>query len=623
MKHFFLIALFLTGVSSLNGAWAQVPDRDIPLGEAVYESYCGSCHGQRMPRAPHLSMMRMMTADSVYAALNGGVMKDQAAPLNDDERVAVAEYLTGHALGQADTDPKLPQCEGKPFDLAAPPQIRDWGIDLANTRNQSPEAAGLTPDAPAKLETAWAVTFPGAVRVRSQPAFAGGFMFIGSQDGTVYALDAKTGCQHWQYRAVSEVRTSISVTLWEGNSPSEPPLAVFGDYLGNVYGVEAETGKLVWKARPHQHPHATISGTPRIHEGRVYVPVSSHEDGSAVRPDYPCCTFRGAVAALDERTGETDWITYTVPEESTPRKLNSAGTQRWGSSGASIWNTPAIDVKRGQLYVGTGDNYSEPDSGTSDSVIAIGLETGDVRWVYQATAGDIWNGACMNPYRGPNCPENEGPDYDIGATLVIAAADEGRDMLIAGQKSGTVHGIDPDNGKAIWTRDIGRGGIQGGVHFGLAAADGVAYVPVSDMVYPGDAGVYTTEPTPGLYALNVGTGALIWSWAAEEDNCEGRRDFCHPGISAPTTVIGDYVFAGALDGWLRVHERTTGKIVWSMDTTQKFTSFNGIEGHGGSINGLGAVAHDGLIYLPSGYGIYDHMPGNVLIVLRERSAGKD
>lgn len=616
-------ALMAIIVLGCGASWAQVPDRDIPLGEAVYESYCASCHGQRMPRAPHLSMMRMMTADSVYAALDGGVMKDQAAPLNADEKVAVAEYLTGHALGQADTDPKLPQCEGKSFDFAALPKIRDWGIDLANTRNQSPEETGLSSDAPAKLETAWVVTFPGAIRVRSQPAFAGGFMFIGSQDGTVYALDAKTGCQHWQYRAVSEVRTGISVSLWKGDSPDDPPLAVFGDYLGNIYGVEAETGKLAWKARPHLHPHATISGTPRIHDGLVYAPISSHEDGSAVRPDYPCCTFRGAVAALDERTGETKWITYTIPDEATPRELNSAGTQRWGSSGASIWNTPSIDIKRGQLYVGTGDNYSEPDSGTSDSVIAIGLETGDVRWVYQATAGDIWNGACMNPYRGPNCPENEGPDYDIGASLVLADAGDGRDVLIAGQKSGDVHGIDPDNGTLIWKREIGRGGIQGGVHFGLAAADGVAYVPVSDMVYPGDAGVYTKPPTPGLYALNIADGKLIWSWVAEEDNCEGRRDFCHPGISAPTTVIGDYVFAGALDGWLRVHERSTGKIVWSMDTTQKFTSFNGLKGHGGSINGVGPVAHDGLIYLPSGYGIYDHMPGNVLIVLRERSNKKD
>ncbi len=301
---------------------------------------------------------------------------------------------------------------------------------------------------------AWAIGFPGAVRVRSQPAFAGGYLLLGSQDGAVYALDAKTGCQHWKFQAASEVRTSIAITEWARDATDPQPVAVFGDYLGNVYGVSVRTGARLWKVRPHEHPHATITGTPRIFEGRVYVAVASHEDGSAVRPDYPCCTFRGAVAALDVNTGATQWLTYTVAEPATPRKLNRAGTRRWGSSGAATWTTPAIDAGRRQVYIGTGDNYSGPATATSDSIIAMDLDTGSVRWVFQATEGDTWNGACMLEIKGPNCPEEEGPDYDFGASVVIVSRAAG-DLLLAGQKSGAVFALDPDTGKQIWTRKPG------------------------------------------------------------------------------------------------------------------------------------------------------------------------
>ena len=587
------------------------------LGQHVYESYCASCHGQKVARAPDPHMIKLMTADSVLKALNEGVMAAQAEPLHPDERAAVAEYLTGKSLGQENTDPNLSQCEGIAFDPGDHPDIKDWGIDHANTRNQSPASAGLSERGPENLEVAWSIAFPGAVRVRSQPAFAGGYLMIGSQDGAVYALDAKRGCQHWKFQAVAEVRTSIAVSDWHHGEKDPRPVAVFGDYLGNVYGVSVRSGRQLWKVRPHDHPHATVTGTPRVLAGRAYIAFASHEDGSAVRPDYPCCTFRGAVAAVDVKKGKTLWLTHTIADEAVPRALNSAGTRRWGSSGAASWTTPAIDVGRRQLYIGTGDNYSGPATGTSDSVIAMDIDTGETRWVFQATAGDTWNGACMSAVKGANCPEEEGPDYDIGASLIAVTRSDGRDVVLVGQKSGAVFALEPDSGQLIWQRKPGRGGIQGGVHFGMAVAGDTLFVPISDMAYPSDAQVYSEPPVPGLYALNTITGETLWQWRPTEDTCHGRP-YCHPGLSAPPTVIGNYVLAGALDGWLRVHDRRTGKIVWSLDTTVSVRTINGVPGMGGSLNGLGAVARDGLIYLPSGYGIYDHMPGNVLLVLRER-----
>ncbi len=612
-----LLCLLLAGVSS--PAFAQVPDVEaakVPLGEAVYESYCAGCHGQKVPRAPDPLMMKHMTADSIFSALGDGVMREQGAPLTEGERAAVAEYLTGKGLGQTDTDPHLPQCEGKKFNAGEPLAIRDWGIDYKNTRAQNPAEVGLGDKAPEHLEIVWTLAFPGAVRVRSQPAFAGGYLFMGGQDGMVYALDAASGCQHWQYRAATEVRTGIALSDWTKGASKGRPVAVFGDYLGNVYGVDALSGTELWKVRPHDHPHATITGTPRVVGDKVFLAIASHEDGSAVRPDYPCCTFRGAVASLDLMTGKTLWLTHTVKDEATPRKLNSAGTRRWGPSGASSWTTPAIDLARNQLYIGTGDNYSDPATGTSDSVIAMDLDSGEINWVFQATKGDTWNGACMRKEKGPNCPEVEGPDYDFGASMILATGNDGREVLLAGQKSGAAFGIDPETGKMLWKQKLGRGGIQGGVHMGMAAAGGQLYVPIADMFYESDRDFYDTAIQPGLYALDIATGKRAWSWRPQGDTCKGR-EFCHPGISAPPTVIGDYIFAGGLDGWLRVHNRHTGKIVWSMDTTQELTGLGEIKGAGGTINGTGPVAYNGLIYVLSGYGIYDHMPGNVMIVLRE------
>ncbi|MCZ6709364.1 MAG: PQQ-binding-like beta-propeller repeat protein [Gammaproteobacteria bacterium] len=622
MKTVVLISTLVAWLCSLVPASAAGPggegaDPAASLGQQVYETYCASCHGQKVARAPDAHMLKLMTADSVLNALNDGVMVEQAEPLHADERKAVAEYLTGKLLGQENTDPGLSRCIGIDFDADDHPVVKDWGIDHANTRNQSTASAGLSDAAPANLEIAWSIAFPGAVRVRSQPAFAGGYLLLGSQDGAVYALDAASGCQHWKFQAVSEVRTSVAVSQWADEDENPQPVAIFGDYLGNVYGVNARTGSRLWKVRPHDHPHATITGTPRILNEVAYVAIASHEDGSAVRPDYPCCSFRGAVAAVEVNTGKTIWLTHTIAEAAIPRDMTRVGTRRWGSSGAASWTTPAIDAGRRQLYIGTGDNYSGPATATSDSVIAMDIDSGEINWIFQATAGDTWNGACMQAVKGPNCPEPEGPDYDIGASVIVATRSDGKDIVLAGQKSGAVFALDPDSGKLIWKRKPGRGGIQGGIHFGMAVAGDLVYVPVSDMAYPSDAQVYSEPPAPGLYALNTLSGDTVWQWRPTQDTCHGRR-FCDPGLSAPPTVIGDYVLAGGLDGWLRVHDRHTGRIVWSLDTTLPVKTINGVPGRGGSLNGLGAVARQGLIYLASGYGIYDHMPGNVLLVLRER-----
>jgi polyvinyl alcohol dehydrogenase (cytochrome) len=598
---------------------AEAQPEEAHPGQAIYDGTCASCHDNVMPRTPHKALLTRMTADSVYNALTVGMMQENAADLSDDEKRSVAEYLTGSEIGATGTGANIPLCADNAFDATQPPHIRDWGLDYGRTRYQSLEEAGLSSTAPENLEVAWTIALPNTTQMRSQPAFAGGFMLMGSQDGTVYGLDATTGCQHWTFKAYSEVRTSFAISTWdaeEAGDTAPTPIAVFGDHVGNVYGVNATNGALAWRVRPHDHPHAKITGTPRIVDNKVLVSFASHEDSTATDPTYPCCTFRGAVAALDINTGETLWITYTIPEEATLQGKSSVGTDQYGSAGASVWNTASIDLKRNQLYVGTGNNYASPGSGTSDSVIAMDLTTGATKWVYQGTKNDRWNTACMAGVRGPNCPENEGPDFDMGAGTLITSDKNGRDVVVSGQKSSTAHGIDPDTGKGIWRNTLGRGGIQGGIHFGLAAHGGIAYVPVSDMMYDGDAAVYDVAANPGLFALDIATGDIVWAWKPVGDTCLGRQ-FCDPGIAAPPTVMGDYVIANALDGWVRAHNRHTGEVVWAMDTTQTMTGINGLEGQGGSMNGVGAVAYGGQVYIMSGYAYAGHMAGNLLIVLKE------
>ncbi len=578
--------------------------REALPGKAHYDRACATCHGGAVQKAPHKDMIGLMTPEAILKTLTDGVMQAEASVLTDAERIAVAEYLSGQPLGTQLAD--IPACDDSvAFDALTPATARNWGIQPENQRHIT--NAGLSTGDFANLEPVWAVRFPGANRVRSQPALAGGLMFVGSHNGNVYALDQNSGCQVWSFQAAGEVRTGIIVSPW--GQPDPAPSVYFGDVLGNVYGLDAKSGTLLWRIRADDHPNATITGTPALHDKTLYVPISSLEVSLAIDPEYACCTFRGSVLALDAGTGEQLWRTYTIEEEPRVQKQTSAGTDVIGPSGAVVWNSPSIDVKRRQIYFGTGENMSSPATETSDALFAVDMDTGKVNWIFQATPDDAWNVACGTT-TPQNCPDEDGPDYDFGGASLLVSADQG-DLLIAGQKSGFVHALNPDDGSVVWQTQVGRGGIQGGIHFGIAAAHGRVYVPISDMA---DGRTYDHPDRPGMHALDVNTGKILWS-TLHEDACDGR-DFCHPGISQVPTVIGDVVVAGAMDGVVRAYDGATGDVVWRLDTTATFTANNGEQTSGGSFGGAaGPIAYDGKLVLSSGYGIYNHMAGNLLLVL--------
>ncbi|GAB4142437.1 MAG: PQQ-binding-like beta-propeller repeat protein [Sphingomonadales bacterium] len=581
-------------------------------GRLVYESVCADCHDQGLNRAPQRDMLTLMTPESIYRAMSEGVMQPQAADLSEADRVLVAQYLSGRVMGaEAGIVPPLMCAEAaRGFDIGRPPAYTGWGFAPSSPHFIADQAAGIDAQSVKRLTLKWALAFPNAVRARSQPALAGGAIFVGSHDGTVFALDQDTGCARWTFAASAEVRTAIVISDWTAGDDAADPLLYFGDLIGNVYAVKAFTGELLWKMRPEPHPHATITGAPTLHDGALYVPISSLEVATAIDPTYPCCTFRGSVVALDAATGAIKWQSHSIDQEARPTGINSAGAAQFGPSGAPFWNSPAIDEKRGQLYVASGENYSSPANDRSDAVFAMDLATGAINWVYQATTGDAWNGACEAATTA-NCPAEKGPDFDFGAGTILAAASNGRDYVLAGQKSGMVHAIDPDSGKLLWQEKLGRGGVRGGIHFGMAVDGDRLYVPVSDVP---DGKSYDEPPRPGLYALDVKTGQELWQAPAADDVCDGRK-FCDPGYSAAITATSQLVLAGGNDGYVRAYDSANGTVLWAFDSARAFAAVNGATAQGGSMSGGAApVLRDGLMVVNSGYGFAGKMPGNALLV---------
>jgi polyvinyl alcohol dehydrogenase (cytochrome) len=270
-----------------------------------------------------------------------------------------------------------------------------------------------------------------------------------------YALDKDTGCVRWAYRASAEVRTPVIIEGWERlQAPARRPLAYFADLIARVYAVDATTGKLIWVVKADDHPNATVTGAPVLYDGRLYVPVSSLEVTSAADPKYPCCSFRGSVLALDGQSGATLWKSYTIDEPPRETGRTTAGTPILAPSGAPVWNSQTIDAARGLLYVGTGENYSSPANDRSDALLAFELATGRLAWHRQKTAGDAWNVACMM-LGNPNCPSENGPDVDFGASAIIARDRNGRDLLAGRNPVTSTHSTSAEAASPCGTRRSG------------------------------------------------------------------------------------------------------------------------------------------------------------------------
>lgn len=496
------------------------------------------------------------------------------------------------------------------FDSVKEPLLANgWGNGLHNARYQSIEHAGLNIADIPRLKLKWAFKFPNADSPRSQPAVTRDTVYVGSEAGKLFALDKASGCIKWHQQINTSIRTAIVLA----DVSPELRLIFFGDKNAVIHAVNAQTGEHVWERKMDSHQAAVITGAPQYHNGRLYVPVSSLEVLKAMNPFYQCCTFRGSVVAVAAKSGDFLWQTYTVAE-ATKKDKNKIGVQQWGPSGAPVWNTPTIDVKRKRLYVGTGENYSSPASKLSDAVIAMDLDDGNIVWSKQLTPNDVWNMSCALPVK-LSCPKEPGLDLDIGAAIVLVTTNGGEELLITGQKSGIVYALDPGaQGNIVWQQKLGRGGALGGVHWGMAADAESVYVPISDMdlnkiiiVAKNPKG----EKQPGLNALDLASGTLNWHYR-QAFKCKNPSD-CDTGLSSPPTVMPGVVFTGTLDGELKAFATATGSLLWAYDTTQKVNTVSGETGHGGAIDVDGPVIAGGQVFIHSGYKMMGAGQGNVLL----------
>jgi polyvinyl alcohol dehydrogenase (cytochrome) len=575
---------------------------DPALGAKLYAERCASCHDHAEGRTPSKAAISANTPTAITAALFEGVMRPMAAGLTPHDMASLGVYLAKQKAGGVAEVAQAPACKDRPgpVDYAAP-QWNGWGRTAAQPRYQpSPRLAAA--DVP-RLKLKWAFAYPGSRN--GQATVIGHRLFVTSSVGGLYALNADTGCAYWRFDVPGGSRSSVTVGRIKGRD------AVFftGWVEKTAYAVDAATGRQIWKTEVDRQAEVQMTGSPVLHDGRLYVTVSSAEEAIAADDAYECCKFRGAVLALDAATGKRLWKTYVVPTEPKPFKTNAKGVQMYGPAGGAIWSAPTIDVKRGLVYVATGDSYTDVSFDTADAILALDMKSGAIRWKNQLTKEDNYIVGCYGPKNSrANCPTPVGPDYDFGASPILHTLANGKQLILAGQKSSQVYALDPDNqGKVVWEKRLSAGGPLGGVEFGMAANPDTLYVAIAD--------IFTQGPgAAGLHAFRISDGELLWQAMPGRRPCAWKGPYCSPAMSQAVSAMPGVVFAGAMDGRFRAFDAKSGKVVWEVDTAaEPVTTVSGKPARGGVMDGAGPTIANGVVYVSSGYQARSGTPGIVLM----------
>ncbi len=620
-SRFFTVSAFtaLACVFPLSLLHAQEPvvSTDVNAeGMAIYEETCSTCHDMPVEtKSPPIDTLKRMGPRAVRYALTNGKMKVQAAALGEDDIDNVVAYLSA----TADIDNSWISnniCPAERMDVdTGEPTIWTQGFDRMNQRNLTAGQAGLSTSDMGNLELAWSMGFPSTANMRSQPAIVGNTMYYPIVDsGQLFALDigGDLPCVKWVYEHDIPLRTTIGYhTLEDGR-----PVLIFADNSAHTLLMDAITAEVIWDVSVQVTSVSNVTAMPVLYGDRVYVAISSGELNMGAAPDYECCTSHGAVVALDLATGAREWVYHTM-EDAKPTTVSRVGTQQYGPSGAPIWTAPAVDEKRGLLYVGTGENTSAPATDTSDAILALRLEDGSLAWKFQATPNDIYLTGCDRNPGGPNCPPaySINKDVDFGAAIMLAQTRDGSDLVLGGQKSGDVWALNPDTGELVWNTKIGPGGAMGGIHWGMAF-DG-------ERLFAGNnqsTGQSADGNDPGLFALDINNGSMLWEYHHTPD-CSGNRRELLPscdrswGMSAATMVVDGAVVQGTMDGLIKVFSTTNGEPIFTYDTAMPFNTMNGVEAGGGAIDNFSVWAANGTLFVQSGYGLFG-IPGNVLLAFK-------
>jgi len=595
---------------------AQTPELD--AARELFETRCATCHTEDPEHAPPRAAIALWSPGAIVRTLTEGSMAGMAEGLSQTEIESLASWISvggGWETGTGEVAETPVYCENpnRPLQFDAP-SWNGFTRDIAGSRYQ-PDPGLSVEDIP-RLRVKWAFALDG--NIHSQPTVIGDRVFISSIGGKLYSLDVETGCIQWHYETApgrgnfnAGARSTVIVGTLEASDGTQRYAAYLGDDHGFAHGVDAVTGEQLWRTRIDDNPGPRITGSGVLHEGVLYMPVSSYEEASAGADTYECCRFRGSVVALDAASGEILWKSYSIQEEPAPFQLNRIGVQMYGPSGAAIWSTPTLDPERGLLYATTGNSYTDVSTDGANAIIAWDMETGEIRWKQQVMADDNYIAAgCRSANPPANCPEDPGPDFDFGAPAIVRDMSDGSTVVVAADKGAMVYGADADTGELLWRTRVGAGGALGGVQWGMAADDEYVYVAVADTI--GSRG----DRKPGLNRIRISDGELIWHTPAPPPQCSWSAAIqCSHAMSGAVTLIPGAVLAGSLDGHIRAFNTDDGSLIWAFDTARIYEAVNDGLARGGSLDGPGPVIVDGRMFMTSGYERFAaRMRGNALLM---------
>ena len=522
------------------------------------------------------------------------------------------------------------------IDARSPILSNSFGFNQSNTRNQ---VSGIRADNVAQLRLHHTHVAEGSKEKRSAPAVTEQTIYFA--EGTdLVAANRVSGCEYWRYKGAAKNKPLLGINAIRSSSilyvpPAAPHVAMVfaGDFRGYFYGVDAQTGQEVWQG--FMGTDATrhmITGSAQIYQSTLFVPVATNEVVSTVIALFsPCCDSHGLLRAVDMYTGRVKWTYHTAVDV---RDDPATGTR--GPSGMSLWGTPLIDEANRAVLVGTGQNLSMPTTDNSDAIVSLDMDTGKVKWVFQSTKGDAWNAACQAPdWLSSHCPNApNGQDFDFGAPPVLATLPTGGKVVLAAAKNGAVYSLNPKTGALNWSTRLGVGGSLGGIHWGLAVDATKVYAAVTDVwvnklsrLAVGDlltGGLLANMAPvpgarPGIYALDLLSGHVVWDKHIQHTS-DGQ--LYNSLYSAALSVTNDVLLAGSLNGTVKALRTSDGQELWSFDTAVDVVDVNGVAGHGGTIDSMGAVPAGRDVYVNSGYSTFGGANawqggnGNALFVFR-------
>jgi polyvinyl alcohol dehydrogenase (cytochrome) len=549
-------------------------------------------------------------------------------------KIATATCLTGLALvaafpvacSSATNAPEPASANAEPIGLFPNPLLPpnclslqlgwpSFGQNVCNTRS-TPLAGILNKQTVSKLAVKW--TYKAAGDISATPAVVDGDVYVPDWGGMMSRINGRTGQPVWSVSVGALIGVPIPPSSPDAGPPTDTPApiatrdtpvvtadsVIFGLGFGPLFGstpsayvvsIDRATGALKWATQVDAHPAAVITSSPLLENGKLYLGVSSGEESFSLIPNYPCCSFRGSVVSLDATTGKLLWKTYTIEDSA---YFQSDGMTLSGFAGAAVWGSPALDRQRHSLYVDTGNNYTQPEGVMTlpagdhiESVMALDLDTGAIKWSQRMTEGDAFVIADVYPTVQPGA----GPDYDFGSGPNLYRTQMGgkpQDVVGAGQKSGIYWAVDPDSGSVLWKTPVGPGGHLGGIHWGTAVDSQQIYVGVNDelsvpyMLQGTGPQAGNTTSVGSWAALDPSTGAVKWQVV----NPTMTAELGGTSVNGPLSVVNGVVFGGSMDpqGTMFAFDAATGAVLWSFAS-------------GATVYGGPAIGVDGTVYWGNGY----------------------